>query len=96
MTFVCDGDLPYRRLIVNDHIVDEAATRLKKQASMQNAVSFLTTLDESALYQPLVSGSSERRSGSTSSYALSDERIGSPQVSAVAAWKESNGAMPSS
>jgi hypothetical protein len=29
MTFVRDGDLPYRRLIVNDHIADEAATRLK-------------------------------------------------------------------
>jgi predicted nucleic acid-binding protein len=31
MTFVRDGDLPYRRLIVNDHIVDEAATRLKNR-----------------------------------------------------------------
>jgi len=51
MAFVRDGDLPYRRLIVNDHIVDEAATRLKKQASMRNAASFLTTLDESTLYQ---------------------------------------------
>jgi hypothetical protein len=51
MTFVRDGDLPYRRLIVNDHIVDEAATRLKKQASMRNAASFLTTLDESTVYQ---------------------------------------------
>jgi len=51
MEFVRDGDLPYRRLIVNDHVVDEAATRLKKQASMRNAASFLTTLDESTLYQ---------------------------------------------
>lgn len=51
MTFVRDGDLPYRRIIVNDHIVDEAATRLKKQASMRNAASFLTTLDESSIYQ---------------------------------------------
>jgi predicted nucleic acid-binding protein len=51
MTFVRDGDLPYRRLIVDDHIVDEAATRLKKQASMRNAASFLATLDESTLYQ---------------------------------------------
>lgn len=51
MAFVRDGDLPYRRLIVNDHIIDEAATRLKKQASMRNAASFLTTLDESTLYQ---------------------------------------------
>jgi len=51
MTFVRDGDLPYRRLIVNDHIVDEAATRLKKQVSMRNAAAFLSTLDESTLYQ---------------------------------------------
>jgi len=51
MDFVRDGNLPYRRLIVNDHIVDEAATRLKKQASMRNAATFLTTLDKSDLYQ---------------------------------------------
>jgi predicted nucleic acid-binding protein len=51
MAFVRDGDLPYRRVILNDHIVDEAATRLKKQASMRNAASFLTTLSESTLYQ---------------------------------------------
>lgn len=51
MAFVRDGDLPYRRLVVNDHIVDEAATRLKKQVSMRNAATFLTTLDESTLYQ---------------------------------------------
>ncbi|MFB6188667.1 MAG: type II toxin-antitoxin system VapC family toxin [Halapricum sp.] len=50
MAFVRDGDLPYRRLVVNEHIVDEAATRLKKQASMRNAATFLTTLDESDLY----------------------------------------------
>lgn len=51
MAFVRDGALPYRRLIVNDHIVDEAATRLKKKASMKNAASFLRTLDESTLYR---------------------------------------------
>jgi predicted nucleic acid-binding protein len=51
MTFVRDGDLSYRRLIVNDHIVDEAATRLKKQASMKNATSFLRTLNESTVYR---------------------------------------------
>lgn len=51
MEFVRDGDLPYRHLVVNDHIIDEAATRLKKQASMQNAVAFLATLNESRLYQ---------------------------------------------
>jgi predicted nucleic acid-binding protein len=52
MTFVRDGDLPYRHLIVNGHIVDEAAIRLKKQASMRNTASFLTTLDKSTVYQP--------------------------------------------
>jgi predicted nucleic acid-binding protein len=51
MAFVRDGELPYRRLIVNQHIVDEAATRLKKQAAMQNAARFLTTLDDSTLYR---------------------------------------------
>lgn len=51
MTFVRDGELPFRRLILNDHIVDEAATRLKKQASMRNAALFLTTVEESTLYQ---------------------------------------------
>ena len=40
MAFIREGDLPYRRLIVNDHIVNEAATRLKKQATMRNAASF--------------------------------------------------------
>lgn len=51
MTFLRDGDLPYRRLLVNDHIVDEAATRLKKQASVRNATTFLETIEESNLYQ---------------------------------------------
>ena len=49
--FVRDGDLPHRRLVVNDHVVDEAATRLEKQASMRQAAAFLTTLGESSLYQ---------------------------------------------
>lgn len=43
--------IPYRYLIVNDHIVDEAATRLKKRASIRMASSFLTTLEDSRLYQ---------------------------------------------
>ena len=50
MKFLRAGDLPYRRLLVNEHIVDEAVTRLKKQASMQHAEKFVTTLDESDLY----------------------------------------------
>jgi len=51
MTFLRDDDLPFRRLICNEHIVDETATRLKKKASMTNAAKFLTTLEESHLYQ---------------------------------------------
>lgn len=50
LDFIRDGELPYRRLVVNEHIVDEAATRLKKRATMQNASRFLTTLEESSLY----------------------------------------------
>lgn len=53
MDFLRANELPYRRLLVNEHIVDEAATRLKKQASMRNASKFLTTLDESDLYVQL-------------------------------------------
>ncbi len=51
MTYIRDGELPYRRLVVNEHIVDEAATRLKKQATMDTATAFLTTLADSHLYQ---------------------------------------------
>lgn len=51
MDFIRDGDLPYRRLLLNGHIVDEAATRLKKRASLRNAGKFLQALDESDLYR---------------------------------------------
>lgn len=51
MDFLRDDALPYRRLVLDEHIIDEAATRLKKQAAMRNAASFLTTLDESHLYR---------------------------------------------
>lgn len=51
MAFVRDGDLPYRHLIVNNHIIDEAATRLKKRASIRIATTFLTALDDSRLYR---------------------------------------------
>lgn len=51
MTFVRDGDLPFRRLLVNEHIVDETATRLKKRASIRHATTFLSTLDESTVYR---------------------------------------------
>ena len=51
MEFVRDGDLPYRHLLLNEHVVDEAATRLKKQASTQHATKFLATLTDSQLYQ---------------------------------------------
>lgn len=51
MDFVRDGDLPYRRLLVDEHIVDEAATRLKKRAGMPNAERFLSTVEESSVFQ---------------------------------------------
>lgn len=36
---------------VHDHIIDEAATRLKKRASIRIAATFLTALDGSHLYR---------------------------------------------
>lgn len=51
MAYIRDGDLPFRRLLLNEHVVDEAATRLKKQASMRNAARFLQAVDESTLYR---------------------------------------------
>lgn len=51
MAFVRDGDLPYRRLVLNEHIVDEGATRLKKQASMRNAAGLVSTLASSDVYR---------------------------------------------
>ncbi|MFB6353672.1 MAG: type II toxin-antitoxin system VapC family toxin [Halobacteriales archaeon] len=51
MAFIRDGELPYRRLVVNEHIVDEAATRLKKRATMRQAATCLSTLESSQVYQ---------------------------------------------
>lgn len=51
MAFLRDGDLPYRRLVVNEHIVDEAATRLKRRAGMPNAERFVTTLEDSNVFR---------------------------------------------
>lgn len=51
MAFVRDGDLSYRRVVANDHAVDEAATRLKKRASQERAATMLATLDESDVYR---------------------------------------------
>lgn len=42
--FIQQKELPYNHLVVNDHIIDEAATRLKKNASLRNAVIFLETV----------------------------------------------------
>lgn len=58
LTFIQSGDLPYRRLIVNEHIIDETATRLKRKASLRNAETFLDTIDRSELFRlERVSGS---------------------------------------
>lgn len=51
MDFVGAGDLPYRRLLVNEHIVDEAATRLKKRASIRHAATFVESLEESNVFR---------------------------------------------
>lgn len=51
MTFLREGDLPFRRLVVNEHIVDGTATRLEEKAALKNAAAFLSTLDESHRYR---------------------------------------------
>lgn len=51
LEFVREDSLPYRHVVCNEHVIDESATRLKKQASMRNAAKFLSTLDESSLYR---------------------------------------------
>lgn len=51
MTYIRDGAVPYRRLVVNEHVVDETATRLKKQATIDAAIAVLTTLADSHLYR---------------------------------------------
>ena len=38
MTFLRDGKLPYRRLIVYDHIADEAATRVTDPTLLRSAL----------------------------------------------------------
>lgn len=47
LDYVRSGTLPFRRLIVNEHVIDEAATRLKRKASLRQAIRFLTAIEES-------------------------------------------------
>lgn len=50
LAFVRDEALPYRRFVVNEHVIDEAATRLKKRAGMPEATAFLDALEESTYF----------------------------------------------
>lgn len=50
LSYVRNEALPYRRFVVNEHIIDEAATRLKKRAGMSEATAFLDALEESAYF----------------------------------------------
>jgi predicted nucleic acid-binding protein len=45
--YVRTGAIPYRRLLVNEHALDEAATRLKRKATMRQAARLLTAVEES-------------------------------------------------
>lgn len=49
--FAREGDLPYRQFIVNEHALDEAATRLKKRASLRYAELLFRAVDESGLFR---------------------------------------------
>lgn len=49
--FVRSGDLPNRRFIVNEHALDEAATRLKKRTSLRYAELLFKAVEESDLFR---------------------------------------------
>lgn len=49
--FARSGDLPYRQFIVNEHVLDEAATRLKKRASLRYAELLFRAVEESDLFR---------------------------------------------
>ncbi len=49
--FARSGDLPYRQFIVNEHALDEAATRLKKRALLRYAELLFKAVDESGLFR---------------------------------------------
>lgn len=49
--FARSGDLPYRQFIVNEHTLDEAATRLKKRASLRYAELLFKAVEESELFR---------------------------------------------
>jgi predicted nucleic acid-binding protein len=50
LTFVREEALPYRRFVVNEHAIDEAATRLKKRAGIPEATAFLDAIAESEFF----------------------------------------------
>ncbi|ADD03713.1 PIN domain protein [Natrialba magadii ATCC 43099] len=50
LTFVREEQLPYRRFVVNEHSIDEAATRLKKRADMTCVTSFLSAVETSEFF----------------------------------------------
>lgn len=47
---VREGHLPYRRLVTNDYVLDEVATRLRRRVNHSRAVQALETVEESELY----------------------------------------------
>lgn len=49
--FVREGKLPYRQFIVNEHALDEAATRLKTRAALRYAGLLLRAVRESSLFR---------------------------------------------
>jgi predicted nucleic acid-binding protein len=50
LRFVRDERVPYRRFVLNEHIINEAATRLKKRAGMAEATAFLDAVADSEYF----------------------------------------------
>ncbi|MFB6283330.1 MAG: type II toxin-antitoxin system VapC family toxin [Halobacteria archaeon] len=59
MRFLRNNELPYRKLLVNDHVVDEAATRLKKRTSNKYTEAFIETIGSSGIYEEKITGDTE-------------------------------------
>lgn len=47
---VADGTLPYRRLVTNDYVLDEVATRLRRRANHGRALNALATVVDNNVY----------------------------------------------
>lgn len=51
LTWIKDGDLAYKRILVSQHAFDESATRLKKKSSTKDAIDCVQTILSSEIFE---------------------------------------------